>query len=190
MHIDSRNSDSIHVGQRVRARRMQLQLRIKDLAERSGLSCPFLSQLEHGHTQASVESLIRISKALEVSLSYLVDSFTPGSMFSILAPKQFHYFSLLGSAASFARIGIGDNQRQLEPLLIALPPYTHIEKLDHVGEAFLFVLQGGLEVCISDQTYRLEAGHAAHLLPGIRYSYTNPNTVESRLVWVGTPRLF
>ena len=40
----------IHVGPRVRALREAMDLSLRDLAERSGVSAPMLSQVERGET--------------------------------------------------------------------------------------------------------------------------------------------
>ncbi len=178
----------MNIGDRIRSRRMQLQFSITELSKRSGLSSPFLSQLEHGHTQASLDSLLKIAKALEVSLSY----FTPDSNGHnpVRSPQQFHYFSLETSDTKYARMGLGDSECRLEPLLVTLPPRCADNILPHLGEAFLLVLQGVLRVCISGEEHLLLTGHTAHLKPGVPYSWCNDTPEEVRLFWVVTPKLF
>ncbi len=52
------------VGATIRERRLAAGLTLVELAERSGLSQPFLSQVENGRAHPSMESLYRIASAL------------------------------------------------------------------------------------------------------------------------------
>ena len=46
----------IHIGPRVRALREAMDLSLRDLAERSGVSAPMLSQVERGETSPTLGS--------------------------------------------------------------------------------------------------------------------------------------
>ncbi|MEE2829197.1 MAG: shikimate kinase [Myxococcota bacterium] len=61
------------VGSRVRARRQELGLTGKDLAERSGISPRFISQLEGGQGNIAIGRLASVALALDVSVASLVD---------------------------------------------------------------------------------------------------------------------
>lgn len=178
----------MNLGDRVRSRRMQLQLSIVQLSKRSGLSSPFLSQLERGQTRASFESLLKIAEALEVSLSYFEHK--PTKLGAVRAPEEFHRFSLAHSEVTYARMGLGDRESQLEPLLITLPPDAKAQSLNHSGEAFFTVVEGRLRMCLEGKEYGLEEGHAVHLKPGTHYTWHNDYPHPTKLIWVGTPQLF
>jgi transcriptional regulator with XRE-family HTH domain len=60
------------VGSRVRALREGLGLSLRDLAERSGVSAPMLSQVERGDTSPTLAVAGRIATGLELSLSQLL----------------------------------------------------------------------------------------------------------------------
>ena len=60
------------VGSRVRALRESLDLSLRDLAERSGVSAPMLSQVERGETSPTLAVAARIAAGLELSLSQLL----------------------------------------------------------------------------------------------------------------------
>ena len=59
-------------GARVRALREGLQLSLRDLAERSGVSTPMLSQVERGETSPTLAVAERIAAGLELNLSQLL----------------------------------------------------------------------------------------------------------------------
>jgi transcriptional regulator with XRE-family HTH domain len=60
------------VGARVRALREAMDLSLRDLAERSGVSAPMLSQVERGETSPTLAVGERIAAGLELSLSQLL----------------------------------------------------------------------------------------------------------------------
>ena len=60
------------VGPRVRALRDAMGLSLRDLAERSGVSAPMLSQVERGETSPTLAVAARIAGGLELSLSQLL----------------------------------------------------------------------------------------------------------------------
>ena len=59
-------------GTRVRSLRDAMDLSLRDLAERSGVSAPMLSQVERGETSPTLSVAERIADGLELSLSQLL----------------------------------------------------------------------------------------------------------------------
>ncbi|MDX6582247.1 MAG: hypothetical protein QOI10_1431 [Solirubrobacterales bacterium] len=60
------------VGTRVRALREAMDLSLRDLAERSGVSAPMLSQVERGETSPTLVIAERIASGLDLTLSQLL----------------------------------------------------------------------------------------------------------------------
>ena len=60
------------IGPRVRALREAMGLSLRDLAERSGVSAPMLSQVERGDTSPTLVIAARIAAGLELTLSQLL----------------------------------------------------------------------------------------------------------------------
>src|SRR6059036_1702766 len=60
------------IGPRVKALREAMDLSLRDLAERSGVSAPMLSQVERGETSPTLSVASRIAAGLELSLSQLL----------------------------------------------------------------------------------------------------------------------
>src|SRR3954465_1654032 len=60
------------VGPRVKALREAMDLSLRDLAERSGVSAPMLRQVERGETSPTLQVASRIASGLELRLSQLL----------------------------------------------------------------------------------------------------------------------
>ena len=69
---DQQLDHQIHIGPRVRALREAMDLSLRDLAERSGVSAPMLSQVERGETSPTLAVASRIAHGLELRLSQLL----------------------------------------------------------------------------------------------------------------------
>jgi transcriptional regulator with XRE-family HTH domain len=65
-------TDNGAVGTRIKALREAMDLSLRDLAERSGVSAPMLSQVERGETSPTLAIADRIAAGLELSLSQLL----------------------------------------------------------------------------------------------------------------------
>ena len=61
------------IGQRIRNNRVKLGLNQESLAELSGCHPTYIGQLERGEKNATIESIEKISKALDVPLSKLFE---------------------------------------------------------------------------------------------------------------------
>jgi len=60
------------IGPRIRALREAMSMSLRDLAERSGVSAPMLSQVERGETSPTLQVATRIAAGLELRLSQLL----------------------------------------------------------------------------------------------------------------------
>jgi transcriptional regulator with XRE-family HTH domain len=65
-------TDPAAVGSRVRALREAMGFSLRDLADRSGVSAPMLSQVERGETSPTLSIASRIAGGLDLSLSQLL----------------------------------------------------------------------------------------------------------------------
>jgi transcriptional regulator with XRE-family HTH domain len=77
-----------HLGPRVRALREAHGLSLRDLAERSGVSAPMLSQVERGETSPTLQVAARIASGLELRLSQLLRLDEDGAVFIVKAGER------------------------------------------------------------------------------------------------------
>src|SRR5919202_5220594 len=76
------------VGARVRALREAMDLSLRDLAERSGVSAPMLSQVERGETSPTLAVAERIAEGLELRLSQLLRLDEDGAVSIVRASER------------------------------------------------------------------------------------------------------
>jgi transcriptional regulator with XRE-family HTH domain len=66
------DEEAVPIGPRVRALREAMDLSLRDLAQRTGVSAPMLSQVERGETSPTLHVASRIAAGLELRLSQLL----------------------------------------------------------------------------------------------------------------------
>ena len=76
------------VGPRIRALRESMSLSLRDLAERSGVSAPMLSQVERGETSPTLAVANRIAAGLDLRLSQLLRLDEGGSVTVVRAGER------------------------------------------------------------------------------------------------------
>jgi len=83
------------IGLRLHSRRVELGLTLAQVAEKSGLSLPYVSNLERGRGNPTIEALRAIATALQIELSSLIGNSDGDPLDLILAqiPKSLHSFS-------------------------------------------------------------------------------------------------
>jgi transcriptional regulator with XRE-family HTH domain len=80
--------DPAVIGARVRALRDALSLSLRDLAERSGVSAPMLSQVERGETSPTLAVAARIAAGLDLRLSQLLRLDEDGAVTVVHADRR------------------------------------------------------------------------------------------------------
>jgi transcriptional regulator with XRE-family HTH domain len=82
------NGDITAIGPRVHALRDAMGLSLRDLAERTGVSAPMLSQVERGETSPTLQVAARIAAGLELRLSQLLRLDEEGSVTVVRAHER------------------------------------------------------------------------------------------------------
>jgi len=175
------------LGERIKTRRKELGLTLQQLADRSSLSAPFISQAERDLTTPSLVSLLALAEALEVDVSYfmripdntkVVHRAAKPRVIAIDSPVQ--YFDLASQI---------DN-RQLDVILMRIPP-GHVFPVDQRnGEDMLYLISGELYATAGQTKTVLKAGDSMHFDSRLPHSARNVSDEEAVLLYVGTPSIF
>lgn len=176
------------LGDRLRKRRLALQMTLKDVAEEAGITTGYLSQLERGIAMGSVATLQGVCSVIRLNVGDLFNEpnaeGSPVLRFSDAARKRF------GNEASKVKIS-PSHFDHLEALVghfepggdTGVEPYTH-----GASEEILLVIEGEVEVTVNGSTNCLGEMDSLH------YKSDQPHRVAeatgtgiARVVWMMAP---
>ncbi|MBW1722784.1 MAG: cupin domain-containing protein [Deltaproteobacteria bacterium] len=178
----------VNIGSAIRARRRQLNLTLKEVGEKAGLSVGFLSQLERNLATPSLSSLVSIANAIDVGLEYFLT--TPQTTGLVARAENRNFFSIDGSPVRYARLSNDLPNCRINGVMTIVPPGWDSEVVSHEGEDFAFVISGVLYIKVGDEEYTLTEGDAIHFDATIPHKYGNPTDQECVCLNVGTQPLF
>jgi transcriptional regulator with XRE-family HTH domain len=145
------------VGQRLRALREQQGLSLRALAGKCGLSLNAISKIERGENSPTVASLHLLASALNVPIT---EFFREASDQSIVYVKRSQRLHSQRGGMGIESLGIGLHNQQLEPFLVTLAAGAGVnaEPITHVGQEFVYCLEGEFDYHIGLEVYHLETG--------------------------------
>ena len=173
-------SKNIQIGERIKSLRARKQMSLDDASKESGIPQSIISGIEDLSVSPPLGDIISLAKAFHVSVGEVLGD-SADSPFCIVRSNDRKTVSRFSSASGksggygYESLGHQKQNRQMEPFLVTLTPVEDpqlVEPNQHVGEEFLFVLEGLVEIRL--------AGHTDVLNPGdsIYYDSNLPHVVS------------
>jgi len=177
----------VDVGERLRGLRRSRRATLRTVAERSGLSESFLSQVERGRSSASIESLRRVADALGVSMA---DLFEPGGLpgprvlrrderpalsFGVLGkkllltPRPLHHLEVFAG-----ELEVGGST--------GTEPYAHGD-----SEELFVVLSGTVQLELAGELFDLEPGDSIDYRSSTPHRISNTGQDLAEVMWIISP---
>lgn len=169
---DPKETEPLRVGAAVRRRRRALDLTLAAVAERSGLSVPFLSQIENERARPSMRSLQRVADALETTVGRLIAASDAARTINVVrAPDA----AAAAHAVTTRRLVRGHHQLQA---LEFTGENDAGREFQHRNDELMYVAEGTAEVEAEGRAYRLARGDTLFLSGGVRHRWraTSPDT--------------
>jgi len=177
------------IGARVKALREAEGLSLRDLAERSGVSAPMLSQVERGETSPTLTVAARIAAGLELRLSQLLRLDEQGAVTVVRAgarrrggnSRRGHRFEVLtaaqpGQRAELSRHTLGAGGSTGAP---DDPP------MHEPGSRETALVEAGRVVLVCDGArYELQEGDTVTFDADLPHHFENPTTEEAAFLAV------
>jgi quercetin dioxygenase-like cupin family protein len=176
----------ILLGEKIREKRLEIGLNIKDLAEHTGLTPGFISQLERGLSEPSISTLRNIANSLGVAVFYfLLDDL---NINNVVKKDQRRQLKFHNSQLTFELLS-PDLNRQMEMFRAELLPgqASCDEPHPHTGEEVIHVLKGTMQMQVADDYFVLEEGDTIHFNPGKAHRIVNVGSDNMVFISTTTP---
>ena len=181
--------DSAVIGARVKALRESAGLSLRDLAERSGVSAPMLSQVERGETSPTLTVASRIASGLDLRLSQLLRLDESGAV-TVVRPAQRqrggnkrrgHSFEVLTSAQPGQRAEL--SRHTLAPG--AATGAADDPPMHEPGSRETALIERGSLVLVCDgQRHELDEGDCVTFDADLPHHFENPTAAEAAFLAV------
>ncbi|MER5487116.1 XRE family transcriptional regulator [Streptomyces sp. NPDC002812] len=165
------------IGAGIRRRRRALDLTLAEVAARSGLSSPFLSQIENDRARPSMRSLQRVADALDTTAVQLMAAGeTPRRVDIVRADAD----PGLESGADAGVDAGPDPTARVRPLVRGQHQMHALEftgdhdserAFRHRNDELMYVADGVAEVEVDGRTHRLGRGDTLYLTGGVEHRW-------------------
>ncbi|WP_059103960.1 helix-turn-helix domain-containing protein [Shouchella shacheensis] len=175
---------SKQIGRRLRELRQKQGLTLDQLAARSNVSKPMLSQMERGDSNPSVSTLWKVANGLSVSFSTFLDE--GQSKPTLIRREQIQPVEELDEGYCVFPYFAKERFKSFEIYQVELEwgcSYVASPHLEGVEE-YIMVTEGCLEVTEEQETYRLEKGDALLFRGDVRHVYTQVGEGQCEAIMV------
>lgn len=171
------------LGALLRELRRAQGLTLVQLAARSGLSHPFLSQVENGRARPSFTSLSAIAAALGSSQFEIFSEIARRQPVEV-TPADPAVASVTESYADgTARVFAGDFQN-FTPVEVYVEAGDFGEYYSHAEEEFCYLLEGQVVADLGGEMHVMSAGAAVHVPGLVPHRWRSANGAPFRLLFV------
>lgn len=172
------------LGLRIRDLRKRRGVRLQQVADKIGRSVGFVSQIERGLSNPSVEDVSAIAELLGVDYRFFFTPTAEPVHSLVVRPDERRSLSYRG--------GISDQllsplmSGHFHMLLTELEPGARSseEGSSHEGEQGGYVLEGQLRLWVGDECLELKSGDSFQFQSSFAHHYLNPGDSVTRIVWV------
>lgn len=180
------------VGKRIRRIRLAQKISINKLATEIGVSKSLISQVELGEVYPSIQTLEKMSAALNVPLGefFAIEEKQPEDSSSSIVKDGMHKIILMpGTNNRYHVLTPNVSNNPFEFLLIEFPPHESKSQVDnsiHKGEQCFYILEGTLTLTIDEDTYQVSAGDSGYIASFSKHSFFNESGKTAKAIIVTT----
>lgn len=172
------------LGSRIRAMRSQKRLSLKELANQTGLTTSFLSQVERNLVSPSIKSLKEIATALNIKVGSLFEEEQKELVF--IKKYRRKRFIDIESKSSYEILASGLLNISMKPLLYTLKVRGKIERKSqlHEKEEFGMIVKGKVELLRNKEKFIMEEGDSVYFVSTKPYRLRNIGKGNAAILWV------
>ena len=180
------------ITKRLKEIRLSKKLTLENLAQLTGFTKGYLSQIENSSQPPPIYTLSRISNALGVDVAEFFSPETVGELYQEITIGRRDHYSLRNRESTpygyiFEDLAPLKKGKNMEPfiLTVGFDRKIDIQKdFHHDGEEFLYVLEGRLELFFKGESFVLEEGDCAYFDADKPHSGMSLGEKEAKLLIV------
>lgn len=167
------------IGHKVRELRQKNHYTLQDLASKTGLSKPFLSQIENDRVIPPVPTLLKLSRGLNVGIAHFFADESGHEKVSITRKEERVSLERRPHQEKgevnylYAALDTKKANKSMQPFMVEFPVLStdQIFFTSHEGEEFLYVMEGNIEFRSVDQVDILKPGDCIYIESDLSHSF-------------------
>lgn len=174
------------LGPKIRKLRKSKKLNIAQLANMTELSTGLISQVERDKVVPSINAMIKIANALDVTMGYFFDEETD---LSTITRKNERRTIITNNESRVYELLIPTVNKKIEYILITLNGCKDgsEQPITHEGEECGYVIKGSMVVTIDGVRHVLHEGDSIYFDSSKPHLYESYDDKESISIWAMTP---
>ncbi len=183
------------VGSKLKNLRTINKYTLKELSEKTGLSVGLLSQVERGISSIAIDSLANVVNVYGMELAEFfekreeeIDSNPVIRSFDLRADQISPYIIQFVLSNRVKEFDMLPRMFQLQPLSSFTK--SDVELYNHLGEEFVFVLEGIVTVIVDKNQYVLYPGDSIQIHSEVDHNWVNHTNKVAKILTVNLPNPF
>ena len=169
------------IGKRLMTLRRKKKLTLKNLANETGLSTIYISQIEKGEKIPPVAVILQLSRALEIDSSMLLREEK-----RLAGKRSARDYQKRTEDYTYQTLTPEAQHKHLKAFNVFVDPKSDHKGVSyqHLGEEFVYVLKGKIEVMVGENTNTLGPGKSLHFNSSIVHKLRNISGEKAELLVV------
>jgi len=174
----------IRIAQRIKNRRIELGLSIREAARLTDTSPSTIQKIESNEMVPSIAILMKVARGLNQKVTSFFEDVSEPRKVVLVRHDERRSTTIPASSLKVEDLGSSIEDARLEASILTIEKGGSSGKdpLIHEGEEIKFCMEGKIVYTISDEEYVLEAGDCIHFKSGNPHYWKNEE--------VGTTRVF
>ena len=165
--------------------RREKKMTLKQIANETGMSSAYISQIEKGKVIPPVAVILQLSRALEIDSGILLSEEK-----RLAGRKRVEDYRKRTEGYSYQTLTTESQRKHLKAFKVLVDPRSDrdVGGYQHMGEEFIYVLKGRIEVLVGQNKNVLSTGDSLHFNSSVIHKLRNVGTkVADLLVVLYTP---
>jgi len=183
-----KTGENLLLGQNIRTARRERNISLKQMSRGTKLSVSFLSQLERGKANISVDNLRKIATFFDVTMVQLIDTDEQPLQGLVTRKGDGQFLGLEGTTATSESL-IKKSNSNIQVTLYTNPPGEGRKiPFSHQGEELVYVIKGEVLFFLNDQKYHLKTGDSMYYRSEANHSWVNPGNDDCLIIIFNSPQ--
>lgn len=182
----SDDRDRVSIANNIREARLKRRLTLADIAGHSGLAISTISKIENGVVSPSFDTILKISRALNLSFESLLEGHGREHVSGRRALTRSNVVRFETDQYKYAVHADDLTNKKMIPLIMEIKNRNidiNTVWSSHSGEEFILVLSGEIDFhCGSYQKARLSAGESAYIDSGMKHAFVSVGPENARIL--------